>query len=294
MTDSSRRTLSATLTCLAVLVMAGSVWLARGCTEGSDTEPPRLGGSMLPIAADDKSDTTPLVTLARQDQTALLEKCLAEYDARPTRDFTCTFTRVEVIRGRRQPRQQAKVKFRQEPFSVAMHWVVNPPGGDRVVYVEGLYPDDDGASQMVVQPAGGVAKFFTGGSVLRLPTAKDVMAKTLRPITQFGFRDNLQRILEVCRQSEQAGGATEVFEGTADVEGRPCLVVVRTIDEPWADDIPNRTRLFIDRDLLVPIRLEGYRADGELMWEYQFDDIDMNVGLTDADFTPEANGIAAP
>jgi len=69
---------------------------------------------------------------------------------------------------------------------------------------------------------------------------------------------------------------------------------MRAIDDPWRDDIPHRMRIFIDRDLLLPIRLEGYGGDGELMWEYQFDDVRLNVGLGDEDFTPEANGIAPP
>jgi len=121
-----------------------------------------------------------------------------------------------------------------------------------------------------------------------------VLDKTLRPITDFCFRNALVSILQVSREGERTGTIHRKFEGVADVGGRPCLVVMRAIDEPWRDDISHRMRIFIDRDLLLPIRLEGYDGDGALMWEYQFDDVRLNVGLGDEDFTPEANGIAPP
>jgi len=286
----SLRQLAGTL--LAVLLLAACMCLGRGCAgaEGQVILPP----SSVAIAADDPVDETDLARLARTDQTALLEMCLTRYDELPVTDYTCTLTRQEVLRGRTQPRQQGLVKFRDQPLSVAIHWTVNPPGGDRVVYVEGLYANDDGVSRMVVRPAGWAVQLATGGSVLREPTAKDVLDKTLRPITDFGFRNALVSILRVGREGDRIGAIRREFEGAADVGGRPCLALMRAIDEPWRDDIPHRTRIFIDRDLLLPIRLEGYDGDGELMWEYQFDDVRLNVGLGDEDFTPEANGIAPP
>ncbi|MCK4602842.1 MAG: DUF1571 domain-containing protein, partial [Phycisphaerae bacterium] len=156
-------------TLLAVLLLAACVWLGRGCAEAEAQN--ILPPSSVAVAPDDPTDESDLAELARTDQTALLEMCLAAYDELPVADYTCTLTRQEVLRGRTQPRQQGLVKFRDRPFSVAIRWTVNAPGGDRVVYVEGLHVNDAGVSRMVVQPTGGVAKFFTGGSVLREPTA---------------------------------------------------------------------------------------------------------------------------
>ena len=176
-----------------------------------------------------------------------------------------------------------------------MYWTPpNPPEGDRVVYVEGLYPDAHGVSQMVVQPTGGVARFLTGGSVLRLPTADDVLANTLRPITMFGFHNTLTSILQVAEEAEQKGLLQYTFDGSATLKGRPCLVITRIITQPWQPDIPNRMRIFIDRELLLPVRLEGHASDGAFMWQYEFDDIRLNPGLTAADFTPKANDISPP
>ena len=292
MNDSTRPTPSLLRTCSIALMLAVAVLLTRGCAP--DAGSPAIQPDSDIVITDDPADTSELAELARTDQTALLVRCLAAYTARPVTDFTCTFTRREVIGGRLQPIQQAQVKFLHEPFSVAMHWTANAPGGDRVVYVEGLYPNADGETQMVVQPTGGVARFFTGGSVLRLPTADDVLANTLRPITMFGFHNTLVSILQVSERAAQQGLLQHTFDGSAMLNGRPCLVLTRVITEPWQPDIPNRTRIFIDRELLLPVRLEGFDSDGAFMWEYQFDDIRLNPGLTGEDFTPKANDIAPP
>jgi len=294
MADPAKPTLSSLLPCLLSLLLAASVWLSRGCVAAPAEQVSGPPPTTIPVVPGDPADDSHAALLARTDQTALLTECLAAYDARPVTDFTCTFTRMEVIRGRAQPRQQAHIWFRQQPFSLAMHWTVNPPGGDRVVYVEGLYPDSQGQSQMLVRPTGEVARLLTGGSILRSPTAPDVLAQTLRPVTAFGFRNTLMSMIDVCHQAQAMGKLHYTFDGYADVNGRPCLVLTRAISQPWREDIPAWTRIFIDRQLLLPIRLEGYDSAGRPMWEYQFDDLRLNVGLTDRDFTPNANDIPLP
>ena len=68
----------------------------------------------------------------------------------------------------------------------------------------------------------------------------------------------------------------------------------RTITDPTDANIAPVTTIFIDREALLPVRVEGHDLEGAMLFGYEFDDIALNVGLTDADFTPKANDIADP
>jgi hypothetical protein len=273
---------------LCWLMVLGAMVVAGGCQDDS----PELYAT-VEISGQAPGDT-PLAELAASDHRALLQRCIDEYDAAPIMDYTCTMTRRETINGWPQPVQRVAVKFRQEPFSVAMAWETNPTGGDRCVYVAGLFPNRDGVSQMVVRPAGAVAQFFAGESLLRVPDDPQVMERTRKPITTFGFRNNLTSLLAVYEEGHERGLVEESFQGEAMVNGRPCLAITRVVTEPWDGMIAYRTVIFIDEELLVPTRLEGYDETDALLWWYQFDDVAFNVGLDDEDFTLEANDITPP
>ncbi len=277
------------MTRIWILIVAGATLLLGGCQDDS----PELYATVE--MSDAELTNVPLAQLAASDHRALLQRCIDAYDAVPVKDYTCTMTRRETINGWPQPVQRVKARFRQEPFSVAMAWETNPTGGDRCLYVDGAYPDKNGRSQMVVRPAGALAQFFAGESILRVPDDPEVMARTLKPITMFGFRNNLTSLLAVYEEGHQRGIVEESFQGQAIVNNRPCLVITRILNEPCVDNLAlYRTVIFIDEELLVPTRLEGYDDEGTLVWWYQFDDVVFNPGLGAEDFTPEANDITPP
>ena len=221
--------------------------------------------------------------LARTDQIALLKMCLERLDA-TVQDYRCTFVKQERIRGQVTDEQVAQVKFRQKPFSVMMQWVRTSTPADRTLYVEGLY---DG--QMLVKPKG---LFALAGTVKRSPTDPDVMESTLRPITQFGFRRMLESLLEVYEEANRCGELEFSYLGTGRIEGidRDLLVIQRVL--PPREGYPAKTtRIYIDRQLLLPVQMDAWNWQDELSSRYTFRDIQLNVGLTDADFVPANNGM---
>jgi hypothetical protein len=270
-----------------ILIVAATMLLLCGCQDDSPELYATVEISDAPLA------DVPLAELAASDHRAMLQRCLETYDAAVT-DYTCTMTRRETIDGWPQPVQRVNVKFRQTPFSVAMAWEKNPTGGDRCLYVDGAFLNADGRSQMVVRPAGGLAQFFAGESILRVPDDPEVMARTLKPITMFGFRNNLVSLLAVYDEGHERGVIEESFQGEAIVNERPCLAMTRIVREPWNDRVLYRTVIFIDEELLVPTRLEGYDEEGAIIWWYQFDNVVFNPGLGDEEFTPEVNDITPP
>jgi hypothetical protein len=273
------------LTVAMVLAMSLFVCALVGC----DAEPVKSIDVEAPGGNHDV-----LVELAKTDHVTLIEQCRENFRRQNVTDYTCMLLRQERIDGTLHNAQEVAVKFRAQPFSVTMTWMVNPGDGDRCVYIEGMWPDANGNSQMLIRPTGILLQLATGGSVLRLPDSADVMRGTRKPITQFGFENLFESLLPVYAQARAADDCEETFLGVADVSGNDCIVLQRIIRNPQSENVAPVTKIFVDRNRLLPIRLEGYGLDDDLIFAYEYDQLAMNVGLTDEDFTPEANEITVP
>jgi hypothetical protein len=213
------------------------------------------------------------------------------------KDYTCTFSKQERMDGRLGARQLIDVRFREDPFSVAMTWRENPPRGDRVLYVEGRWE-----GKMLVRPTGVLARAIVPVAV-RDPDGKEAMAETRRPVTMFGFKRSLQSLLDVYREAKKQGRLKESSGGFVEVKGRTAVVLVRELrprkgetDSGSAPEHPPLTRIYIDTESLVPIMIEGYTAADakKLSSRYLYEDVKFNVGLTDADFTPQSLDMPEP
>lgn len=230
-----------------------------------------------------------LEKLARTDHIALLESCLANYDAR-YKGYTCTFIKQERMGGVLGKRQTVAVKFMDSPFSVGMKWLENPLGGDRVLYVEGKY-----GGHMLVRPTG-LGRWFVS-TAKRRPDGPDVMKSTLRPVTLFGFKRAMQSLLEVYRRARSRGELKQEFEGYAQLAGRGVIVLVRRLPDSneYRPAAPPVTRIYIDLEYLVPTMIEGFEAGGKkLLARYQYRGVNFNAGLTARDFRPEKFDLKDP
>ena len=234
-----------------------------------------------------------LEQLAKTDHIALLQMCLDNYQAK-YHDYTCTFTKQEVINGTNKPLQMMEVKHMAQPFSVAMHWIKNPPLGDTVLYVEGQYND-----QMLVRPTSPLLRGLVG-TVVRSPDDAEAMKNTLRPVNMFGFERGLKSLLEIYKKAKDAGDLKQSFGGYAEVGdpkggGRKCMLLVRNLpDKPEYKAASPKTVIYIDADYLLPVRIEGFDASGTPDSSYDYGNIKFNVGLAAKDFRPESNEMQPP
>lgn len=273
---------------LTLILLAG-LTLGLGCHQPVDTV------AVQTPAGPEADDAPPgLVRLAKTDHVALLTNGLERYHIVPIRGYTCTFTKQERMHGIVQQPQTVNCRFRTEPFSVGMIWTKNPPLGDRLLYVEGTYQDDDGASRMLVRPKGAFAQMLVGKSVLRSPTSPQARQSSLRPITLFGFENNLKSLIEIYELAEQRGELKQAYKGTARLDGRTCLVLERTLTKRRSDYPAQTTTIYLDIDSLMPMRIRSVGFDGNFDSDYVYRDVKFNPGLTDKDFTPQALGIAPP
>ncbi len=241
---------------------------------------------VMAIAGSSAVNTSPdrlakLEHLAKTDHIGLLRQAMENYRS-SYQDYTCTFTKRERINGQFCDEQEIEVKFLDQPFSVAMRWVKNAPVGDRVLYVEGK-----NNGQMLVQPKGLLGALF--GTVGRAPDGPDAMANTLRPVTLFGFSRLMENMLEVNELASSRGEGRFTFEGYR-TKDKKVMVLKRVL--PPRKDYPAKTTIwYLDVEHLVPIGMESSDWDDQKMCRYSYSNVKFNVGLTEDEFTPKANGM---
>jgi hypothetical protein len=273
-----------------VRLLVGILLAALFCIQCTRTEAFRESQFIVALNGKVFGKNAPEVTdkvsqLAQKDHLALLKYCYENLDSR-YQDYTVTFIKQERINGVTGNEQWINVKFRAHPYSVAMKWTKNAPIGEGVLYVEGKYN-----GQMLVQPKGMLGGLV--GTVLRQPDGREAMQNTLRPVTMFGFERSLKSLIDVYTKAKNNGDLKESFGGYASVAGRKTVVLVRYL--PAKNDYPaHKSLTYIDTEYLVPICIEGYDWQDRLICRYVYKDIKFNVGLSDKDFTPEANGMKAP
>ncbi len=209
-----------------------------------------------------------------------IEECQAKYEA--IRDYTCTFSKRERIKGRLTPVHVLAMKVRTKPRSIYIRFQ-QPAKGREAIYIAG---QNDGK---VLAHDVGLNKLLAG--TLRLePTGSRAMEDNRHPITEAGIGPLLDT-LETRWSSELDPSETVVFiRNDQEVDGRNCTMIETTHPCRQTEYMFYRVRLFIDGELGLPIHFEAYDWPGspevppDLMEEYTYKDIKLNVGLSDHDF----------
>lgn len=237
-----------------------------------------LGESVVPASS----------AVPYSNQNALLESCIRNYDQK-YHDYTGRLVKQERLGGVVGKEQELTFKFRQSPYSVAMAWLRDPVGGDRVLYVQGKYDD-----KMLVRPLE-ILRALNPTLEVK-PDSPEARKSTLFPVDHFGFKRIMEDVIQTNNQAKQAGDFREEPPQSVVVDGKPCIRLVRYLTEKKADYPAYKTVIYIDREYMVPTLIEGtgWGGDNDFLWRYSFSDLKFDVGLEDADFTPEANDLVTP
>ena len=223
--------------------------------------------------------------LAASDPLAFLRACRKGYDA-SVRDYRCMFTKQERIDGELRPRQVTEVTFREEPFSVAMRWLENAGGAQRLSYVAGRRVKG-GREFAHIHPAGMIALLAPGG-VWRDIHGPEMMAESRKAVDSFGFRNTLDMLIEHCEKAAGDSRYALKYIGQGKLDERPCFVIERRLPfEGESGTYPDRVAvIYIDQEWLLPTGVYTYRDDAarELIGSYVITNVTFNVGFTDAEF----------
>jgi hypothetical protein len=211
------------------------------------------------------------------------------------RDYSCTIVKRERIDGEVGEQQYMLAQIRNRkiengktvvPLSVYLYFL-KPANikGQETIYVEGR---NDG--KLVGHGVGWKATF---GAVFLKPDGRIAMEGQLYPITEIGIENLIVRLIERAEQDRQHGEVNVEFIPNVKLNGRSCTLLQVTHPEkrPYFDF--NIAQVFIDDEYNLPIRYASYfwpsKPGGrpELIEEYTYLNLKLNVGLTEDDFDYE-------
>lgn len=283
------RMLGLLVSCL--LAATSSLVYAQSAGEDGATRPDRdqLPQPVYKVAHKNESSDVGSAA-AEKSEHPLVPALKIAYSCRQTlqgiHDYTATLVKHERIGGKLQDPESMFIKVRQQPFSVYLYFL-SPESkkGQEVIYVEG-----QNNGNMLAHGVG-VRKLV--GTVSLAPTSALAMAGQRYPITEIGIGNLTKRLIEVAEHDKQYGECDVKFFKGAKINGRPCLCIQVTHPVPRKNFLFNVARVFIDDQMNIPVRYEAYEwpetpeGQPQLLEEYTYLNVKLNVGLTDKDFDPK-------
>ncbi len=218
------------------------------------------------------------------------------------RDYRCTMVKRERIGTTLHDYEYMFAKIRNEqvtngqvtvPFSVYLYFrKPEDMKGREVIYVRG---QNNGKMIAHERRDSFKGKF---GSVWLRPDGSMAMQGNRYPITEIGLETLVVRLIEKGTRDKQNGTPEECvveFRKGAKINGRVCTML--EVKHPQPRDYYDFyvAQIFIDDELNVPLRYAAYTwpaqpgaepGKEELIEEYTYLQLELNVGLTDKDFDP--------
>jgi hypothetical protein len=199
------------------------------------------------------------------------------------RDYTALMQKQENINGKTHGTQVMEVKVRHQPFSVYTKFrFPQELNGQQAIYVKGKNNDKLIAHGVGLQRKLGTQRLDPEGMI--------AMNGNKYPITDMGILNLIDKLLEVGYADSKFGECEVKYTEGAKLSGRECTVIQVSHPVPRQNFRFHVARIFVDREFNLPIRYESYdwpRREGEtptLLETYTYMNLELNVGLTDADF----------
>jgi hypothetical protein len=197
-------------------------------------------------------------------------------------DYTCIFYKRERIDGQLTPQFIMMMKARTKPKSIYFKFE-EPYRGREAIYVEGRN------SGRILAHDVGFTKFLAGTMELE-PTSSRAMEENRHPITEAGIGTLIDTVARRWAAELSPDESVVVFDSEMMIGPRRCLMVESIHPRRQPGFFFYKVRLFIDSELNLPIRFEGYdwpKEEGvpaELVEEYSYINLRLNVGLGGIDF----------
>ncbi len=208
-------------------------------------------------------------------------------------DYTAILIKREYVNGGVGDYQYMGVKIRNRrekngkidvPFSVYMTFL-KPTAikGREVIYVE-----NQNNGNLVAHEGGMKGRFLP--TVELDPNGMMAMRGQRYPITDLGVENLVVKLIEKGERDRQKPECDVQFRQGATVGGRECtlLSVEHPVEREYFDFY--RAEIFIDNEMKIPVRYCAYSwpttpgGKPQLLEEYTYQKVRLNVGLTDKDF----------
>lgn len=210
-------------------------------------------------------------------------------------DYTALLVKREQVGGDLSDHQfiLAKIRNRKivggrltQPLSVYLKFL-KPADvqGREVIYVEG---QNDG--NLIAHEGGFKGRFLP--TVHIPPDGMIAMRGQRYPMTEIGIENLIVKLIERGELAKKFADAQCEFRKNAKIKDRTCTVFQLTLPTKQPELVFYQAQVFIDDQWNVPIRYIAYdwpRREGaplEVLEEYNYLNMKINVGLTDQDFDP--------
>ena len=193
-------------------------------------------------------------------------------------NYRAIFHKRERIEGKLMEEETVLFKFKR-PFKVYMKWVKDPYKGRELLYAEGW-----NKNFLMVHGTG-----ITGMVTVNLdPRGSLAMRGSRHPINDSGL-DHLVKVIGENGRRGMKSGELKFREGNKDsVYGRRTQWVEMTLSKDKTKGYyAYRARLSLDLEKKIPIKVEIYDWENNLVEDYGYEDLKLNADLSDADFSPQ-------
>lgn len=212
-------------------------------------------------------------------------------------DYTAILAKRQRVNGEISPTTYMGAKIRcprrsesgeEIPFSIYMRFMKPAKvAGREVIWVDGKY---DGKA-WVHEGAG--SPLLRLKSFLLDPNSTLMMRGQREPIYEAGLENLIIKLIEKAERDRAAGMCVVNYTDGATINKRSCSVIELIHEDRKEPYEFYKAQVFIDDELGLPIRFAAYdwpTAPGEapeLIEEYTYLNIKVNVGLKDIDFDPK-------
>ena len=239
-------------------------------------EAPRVAGN-VPAVVNAEHPLMPVIRWAESERPNIAA----------IKDYTAILQKQENIGGTLHGAQVLEIKIRHEPFSV--YTKVRFPqevAGQQAIFVKGKNNDKVKAHGVGIERRLGTLDLDPEGPI--------IMRGQKYPITDIGILNLIDKLLEVAYEDIKFGECEVTYHedvklGTGPA-ARECLMIQVMHPVPRRNFRFHVARIYVDKELNLPIRYESFdwpRREGEapgLIEVYEYRNLKLNVGLTDADF----------
>ncbi len=205
---------------------------------------------------------------------ALLKESKARYDEY-VQDYTATFHKVQRINNSIK-QETLNLKF-MKPFCVYYKFI-KPDGGKEVIYVDGKNDNK------LIGHLGGAISLIPISRWLK-PTDPMAMAGNRYPITRTGIGNMLDSLISQYELAQENGDLEAYYMGIETLDGRPTHVIMRRLP-PGKDYVCYLSITNIDIETKLPVRNVSLDENFDLLDMYYYENLQVNVGLTEKDFDP--------
>lgn len=224
--------------------------------------------SMLAISARAASgDPTLELVTALEQADRLLEK---------VDSYTAIFHNQERIEGKMTSEQIMEVKFKK-PFKVYLKWVDGSHKGREALYVQG-----ENGNRLKVH-AGGLLGLVT---VNLDPQGARALKGSRHPITDVGLHKLVGLLLTNTIAGSTNGHLSVRHLGQAEFFGRKTIGFEGVFMKGATGYYCHRAILHLDSELMVPIKVQIFDEQNQVVEIYGYENLRLNADLTAADFDP--------